>query len=453
MSLSKKAQQIARDIEVARLHGRWSDIPNLARRFLKHHPSGNCFYHLILAEYHVYQFFNSLKEIDIYLEDSPKTISFPAGIAATEREALENHTLEAVKYAVGSDEKKDTAILKALFQCLTGDYVEALQTLNDAQWPALDEEGKPVVVEGYRCLLAVQGWVVRGVCQEATALSTEGAIDSFLKARQLLEAYQGEQGDTFIWWLEETLYRLPLFYLRNGDQVKAIENFRIYRDQCMHWPPEFRPVKRLVLCRYCIPILSDMYKHGNYQPPTYYQIFKSDTPTIQVPLTFRQEILQLHELYEDAVHRCTKFPRSGHLNRFALDMANQIMHDRELIGPTTRAERRAVVELLYRTTELTFQSPAIMRHLVHALIALGEYEEAELALSSFANMITKKDAIAPPPDTSNEEEVKSINSTFVREDAETPQQAIETLLTGARLKLCELGKVSDLVIVDVSQLT
>jgi hypothetical protein len=40
VSLSKKAQLLANDIEACRTAGKWREIPELARRYLKHNPAG-----------------------------------------------------------------------------------------------------------------------------------------------------------------------------------------------------------------------------------------------------------------------------------------------------------------------------------------------------------------------------------------------------------------------------
>ncbi|RKP07381.1 hypothetical protein THASP1DRAFT_30806 [Thamnocephalis sphaerospora] len=455
--LSRKAQLIARDIEASRIAGRWTEIPELARRYLKHNPAGAALYHAILAEYQAYTFLSSLNEVEIYADDAPERISAPTGMTVPVRDEFQSHVQQAKQRAVDEAERQDAAVLYALFQCFTGDYVEALETLNDAQWPPVSENDMPLSVEGYRFVLVVQAWVIKGICQEATQMSADSAIDSFLKARQLFKEYSGERGDSLVWLIEETLYRLPLFYLRNGDRTRAIESFREYRDYCVGWPQEFRPAKRLVLCRHCIPLISTAYSEGDYIPcvPTFLNntAGANDTPAIQAPLTFRQEIIQLHEIYEDAVHRCSKFPRSGQLNQLPLEMADRIVFDWKLIGAATRGERRAI--MLYRATELTFQSPAIMRHLINALIALGEYEEAELALESYADLVTKRGNIVSAhdmgvqQDTATSERQGSKGSLvaktmpFVREDAEHPQKAVETLLVGARLKLTDLGKPKD----------
>jgi hypothetical protein len=115
-----------------------------------------------------------------------------------------------------------------------------------------------------------------------------------------------------------------------------------------------------------------------------------------------------------------------------------------------------------------------MRHLVTALIALGEYEEAELALESYAELISKRDAIISRSDavaavqnetkettaennstSNNENSRNSVEHSItmavpaVREDAEYPQKVVETLLIGARLMMTDLAKVILIVIMNI----
>jgi hypothetical protein len=148
-------------------------------------------------------------------------------------------------------------------------------------------------------------------------------------------------------FVAELIYQYILLILVYNDSTRtmAITTFRDYRDNCLGWPREFRPAKRLVLCRFSVPLISASYMEGDYVQGTPMIVNSGDAPTIQVPLTFREEILQLHELYEDAIHRCLHLPRANQVNLLPIEMIDQIMNDWKLIGAASRTERRGLVEV------------------------------------------------------------------------------------------------------------
>ncbi|RKP27826.1 hypothetical protein SYNPS1DRAFT_20757 [Syncephalis pseudoplumigaleata] len=469
MTLSKKAQLLANDIETCRIAGRWREIPELARRYLKHHPAGATLNHSVLAEYGIYSYLNTLDEVTVYADDGPGNISVTSAMPRSTFDELANHAQLAREHAHSQAEREEAAIISSVLYCFSAQYEEALQILTDIQWPPTNDVGDPIVLEGYRFILSLQAWIVKGIILEKVQNQPLDAYECYSNVWKLVRDYSGERGDTMIWWLEEALYRRPLIQMVHGTRTMAITAFRDYRDSCLGWPREFRPAKRLVLCRFSVPLISASYMEGDYVQGTPLLTSSGDAPMIQVPMTFRQEILQLHELYEDAVHRCAQFPRANHVNMLPLEMADQIMNDWKLIGAASRMERRGLVELLYRATEITFQAPAIMRHLVTALIALGEYEEAELALESYAELVGKRNAIVSRNDAmaaaqneavdgpaengtlSSECQSSSVASTLngststAHDDAEHPQKVVETLLVGARLMMTDLAKPKDCI--------
>jgi hypothetical protein len=46
--------------------------------------------------------------------------------------------------------------------CFSAKYEEALQILTDIQWPPINEDNNPAVLEGYRFILSLQAWIVKG---------------------------------------------------------------------------------------------------------------------------------------------------------------------------------------------------------------------------------------------------------------------------------------------------
>lgn len=96
--------------------------------------------------------------------------------------------------------------------------------------------------------------------------------------------------------------------------------------------------------------------------------------------------MQLHTVYEKLVYAIAHFPKSGQMNSLVLDFVDQLASDFTLVGGT-ETEKRGYVEALNRASLRTFNSPCVTRHLFHALVNLGDYEEAEHALRIYLYLI------------------------------------------------------------------
>lgn len=101
---------------------------------------------------------------------------------------------------------------------------------------------------------------------------------------------------------------------------------------------------------------------------------------------FSIEIMQLHTVYEKLVYSLAHFPRSGQTNALVLDFVDRLAEDFEIVGGS-ETEKRGYVEALNRASMKTFNSPCITRHLFHALVQLGDYEEAEHALRTYLYLV------------------------------------------------------------------
>jgi hypothetical protein len=96
--------------------------------------------------------------------------------------------------------------------------------------------------------------------------------------------------------------------------------------------------------------------------------------------------MQLHTIYEKLVYSLVSFPKSGQSSTLVLDFVNRLAADFELIGGS-EVEKRGYVEALNRASLKTFNSPCVTRHLFHALVQLGDYEEAEHALRTYLYLV------------------------------------------------------------------
>ncbi|KAI8374556.1 uncharacterized protein BYT42DRAFT_594592 [Radiomyces spectabilis] len=143
----------------------------------------------------------------------------------------------------------------------------------------------------------------------------------------------------------------------------------------------------MVITRYSLRFLSDAYKRGDYTPPADAQSGESTNEGPQYDRQmFTMESVQLHTIYEKMLFSQTSFPRAGELNDLMNEYVDQLANDFEVIGLTTQ-DLWGFVEVLDRAAQKTFNSPRITRHLFHALVRLGEYEEACHALHSYMYLV------------------------------------------------------------------
>ncbi|KAI8090162.1 uncharacterized protein B0P05DRAFT_464519 [Gilbertella persicaria] len=159
---------------------------------------------------------------------------------------------------------------------------------------------------------------------------------------------------------------------------------RQYQKRTALQPNHWRLQKRLVITRHSLRHASVIYRSGNYCLPANQSQAERD-PQLERQF-FIMEQSQLHTIYEKMLYLDVPLPRAGQVNSHVLDFVDQFASDFELIG-TTAHDLRGFVEVLDRASQRTFNSPLITRHLFHALVRLGEFEEAEHALHSYLYLV------------------------------------------------------------------
>ncbi|KAI8597727.1 hypothetical protein EDD21DRAFT_310413 [Dissophora ornata] len=165
--------------------------------------------------------------------------------------------------------------------------------------------------------------------------------------------------------------------------------------------------------------------------------FHSD-PSQFYPAALSQEIAQIHVYWEDALYAITAFPKADEKNWRILVMIEQIVEDRKMLGPGNDADKRALVDTMYRASQKTFQSPRVLRFLFFALVEMGQYDEAELALKAYLDMmeINLKVKSATADITLSHEE-------RVRKDIESEYDITTVMIEGSLLYGKELGNPTE----------
>ncbi|KAH7058527.1 hypothetical protein BKA57DRAFT_151823 [Linnemannia elongata] len=285
---------------------------------------------------------------------------------------------------------------------------------------------------GYNFALVVCGLTVKGMTLEEEGRITE-AIVSYDNVSLLVQSNPNERSDELVSWTEHALYRAGMLKLRQGDQLAAIRSFRAYHNQAQLWPGQFRLARRATVYRHLAAALSSSLKsHGTQGNVT------ADEQSQFVPAALSLEIAQIHAYWEDSLYAVTAFPKADEKNWRVLSMIEQIVEERKLIGPSNDADKRVLVETIYRASQKTFQSPRILRFLFFALVEMGQYDEAVLALKSYLDLaeinLKVKSTVA--------EEVLT-NEQRIRLDIESEYDITSVMVEGSRLYGKELGQATE----------
>ncbi|KAF9125976.1 hypothetical protein BGX30_000205 [Mortierella sp. GBA39] len=433
MNLTPKAQVIERDFQNARAKANYTAFPEFARRYVKHNKDGVVFANTALLEMTVGEAEAKARNAENWtqsasLDDTPESIArSPLVSPGTIQEAIEK--LEGV-LTRGTEEHQEYAAIVLARSALATDAPDRLQRvahyLQNIQLPPAR------IPMGYNFALVVCGLTVKGMTLEEEGRITE-AIVSYDNVSLLVQSNPNERSDELVSWTEHALYRAGMLKLRQGDQLAAIRSFRAYHNQAQLWPGQFRLARRATVYRHLAAALSSSLKTHEIQGNV-----TTDEQSQFVPAALSLEIAQIHAYWEDSLYAITAFPKADEKNWRVLGMIEQIVEDRKLIGPSNDADKRVLVETIYRASQKTFQSPRILRFLFFALVEMGQYDEAVLALKSYMDLaeinLKVKSTVA--------EEVFT-NEQRIRLDIESEYDITSVMVEGSRLYGKELGQATE----------
>ncbi|KAF9583966.1 hypothetical protein BGW38_007984, partial [Lunasporangiospora selenospora] len=444
MAMSVKAQTIERDLQNARAKAQYSAFPELTRRYVKHNKDGIVLANTALLELAIVEAENAVSRTQkwtqaISLDDTPELITTSPKIKqASVQEAVDR--LERV-LSKGTEEHQEYAAIVLARTAMATDAPDRVQRvahyLQNIQLPPAK------IPTGYNFALVICGLTVKGMALEEEDRIPE-AIVSYDNASILAQANPNERSDELHAWVENALYRASLLKMRQRDLIAATRSFRAYHGQALQWSPNFRLPRRSTIYQYYSQALLSSYKAFLSQ-----SIATNGISSIieYVPLneqsqfylpTLTQETAQIHAYWEDALYAVTQFPKADEKNWRALAMIEQIIEDRRLLGPGSDADKRTLVETIYRASQKTFQSPRILRFLFLALVDLGQYDEAVLALSSYLDMIKLNNKVK-----NASEGGELSNEQRSRQDVESERDIASVMVAGCRLYGKELKKPSE----------
>ncbi|KAG0233561.1 hypothetical protein BGW42_007396 [Actinomortierella wolfii] len=437
MALSSKAQAIERDFYAARAKANYAAFPELARRYVKHNKEGVVFAQTALLEQAVGEAEQAVRKAQGWsflasLDDTPEVIAQPPAIRPESiQEAVEN--LERV-VARGSEEQQEYAGIVLARAAIATNAPDRLQRVSHYLRNIHLPPAK--IPTGYNFALIACGLTVKGMALEDEGKLPE-AIVCYDNVSLMVQAAPAEKSEELAVWTEQALYRASLLKLRQGDQLAAIRSFRAYHNQALQWPNSFPLPRRATIYRYFTQCLSASFKsHTQINGVNGNASTTIDEQSQFYPASLSLEIAQIHAYWEDALYAVTPFPRANEKNWRVLNMVEQIVNDRKLFGGGNDADKRALVETIYRASQKTFQSPRILRFLFLALVDMGQYDEAVLALKAYLDLVEINQRVKEG-DTSDE--ILS-DEQRLRLDIESEHDIVAVMVAGSRLYSKELDQ-------------
>ncbi|KAI8083457.1 hypothetical protein BDF21DRAFT_416009 [Thamnidium elegans] len=323
-----KALQTFLDLEIARCNERWTDIPELARRYKKYHPYESVLeftarmeaeFILLLRQVRqeksksIISIESTTSQLDlntstsnsrkwgnrqiantasstnlntppvavkknypeesdfIHQLDDPNNVAMSLPLESSQAQLILVRLLDVIQRQIKSGQLETIDDWQAQFSkiILARIYFETERydkTLEWLQQLALKLED---VESGYSMVLLVQARVMKGICYESQENHID-ALDCYLSALKVVEDHPDEENKSLSYWVENCLYRAILLQLRKKGPVKqTLKLMRAYLSYCCtQWPLDWRIHKRWVIFRHYIRYLTRAYQKGVYVPAT-----------------------------------------------------------------------------------------------------------------------------------------------------------------------------------------
>ncbi|KAJ2887880.1 hypothetical protein GGI21_006804, partial [Coemansia aciculifera] len=117
--------------------------------------------------------------------------------------------------------------------------------------------------------------------------------------------------------------------------------------------------------------------------------------------------------------------------------------DWELVQAHSRGDYLRLLEVLYESIYLTYNSPRVLRRLVHALVAFGDYHEAGLAFGTYLTLVERQlEAVRKAIVSAIADGATDYASVF-GPNYESVNDILQAAIAGARLNLVHLSSAHD----------
>ncbi|KAI8089965.1 uncharacterized protein BX664DRAFT_386363 [Halteromyces radiatus] len=369
-SSPNKVIQITKEIDSARCKGHWHTIPDLARRYVKYNPEGTALEQMILAEATLVRLGQTTKPWE------QKQVSALQDQLQSVFELLDNT----------SDELKESAkvvLARLFFACQEYDQVLALLDGISLLTPQSS---------GYTFILYYQSVAIKAMSFEMTG-DIESSLQVYEYVANLLEDRIPTKELTLAEWAEQTLYRANKLVSCNNSVTTDSSNIllflRAYHRATYYQSVSWRTERRIDITLSMIKLLSKQYRSGNYIPCRNDVICLSPSTNENENVqdyrnAFVEEMIELYTICERMLQ--VPFSKGQQQSDLLMDFIEHLAKDVDLMIETID-DLKGYKEVLDRASEKSFNSPGLLRHSFLTLIRIGDYEEAQLVLRSYLQLV------------------------------------------------------------------
>ncbi|KAK7532685.1 filamentation protein-like protein [Phyllosticta citricarpa] len=403
-------------LDDARCHARWGDVPELARKIEKHAPHRTCLYTTARAEAHVAAHYR--------VQSAPP----PSPTAATPPPPDLRTLIDPLAAALAAEAThKQDAFVAAV--CLA--WIHSVLDEPDLTLSRLPANFEDKIAElntgdesltGWTQVCIIKGAYLKGTAQKKLGSTAEATLSyksvfSFLSQNILSSA-----SPQFKCWSEALLAHLCIYQdiSRPGARVEefnqSIQTFRLWSRVTDNGkalfggldgsdPPNMRRAVwkayysslSVILRRRILytgssdpadPLMRDDAEHA------------SEEQYIAAKLHQRSELRLAESVYEALLLKEKQFPKASENNKEIDSWAESVMHNwRVLCGPTWTDDElgeggksgvgKCVLDILYRAATKSYHSTSILRHLFIVHASLAEFEMAFKAFDSYVEIISR----------------------------------------------------------------
>ncbi|KAJ2630140.1 hypothetical protein H4R22_002873 [Coemansia sp. RSA 1290] len=448
--MSSRHQSALREIDAARCVGNWKLASSLAAKLAKHETFA--FTTIVSCEAELEEYLLAVEwdpqehwkdDCAVYKVEGRTVVTacYPMNIASSSEKLglLERRLLKTAKHTMTSEEEYQRNVVLAKVYFYGSNFEKCRETIE----PLSTAMPKTCALSpSYTTQLFMAQMVMRGICLEvqgdiSEAYSTyEAAVRAYkdkLSGQAAMVVPRGSepgaergQHEELVNWAEEALYRRATMSLALNDKATNIRKLESYINAMDSvTPPAFRAFRRLRANRLYMQLMRQSLDSGTAP---------SAEMKRAVMLGHRRQLWLLKATYA--------FPRADEVHEEVLSEVDSVARDWGLVRAFARADCLQLLEILYEFVCLTFNSPRVLRHLIHALIRFGDYHEAALALGTYRELVERQlEGVKKAIDAAVREGTGGAN--VFAGDVESINHVLRTAAVGARLLLVHLENVHE----------
>jgi hypothetical protein len=207
-------------------------------------------------------------------------------------------------------------------------------------------------------------------------------------------------------WVSTALYRAALISSRQQGSIdQTLRILRTYHAYAASWPSSFRPNQRhRMLSLYLTALAAGL--PDNNVPTTTPFLLSGAHKSFPARITWSKEATLAIRDGQRLLDQTTTFPRAGSVNRPVRSFTNLCV----ALADRSPALVGTVIEILWWSMSLTFQSQSVLRHLTRLLHRKDQDIDAKRTFELYVQLVLKSRETAQPESSLHLEESPSDNT-------------------------------------------